>query len=105
MKSVSTYPLSNRSLSNNQAYWPLRSSSPLSASPQRSWQKGLSHRINNLLRMLLSQMSGGNGPFVWQTHNADGQAVWNAEDRVSGKSIHNVTESELRVWLETRYQF
>jgi len=55
--------------------------------------------------MLVSQMGGGDGPLVWQTHDAAGHAVWSAEDRVSGKSIQGVSEAELRIWLEARYQF
>ena len=95
MKSVSTYPLQN-----NQAYWPLRSSNA-----QKSTHESLSNRFARLFSLLCSQMSGEDGPAVWLTHDAAGQAVWSAEDRVSGRSIRNVSEAELRVWLEARYQF
>jgi len=99
MKSASTYPLQN-----NQAYWPLRSSRSRKPTANPT-QERLSKRISNLLRMLVSQMGGGDGPLVWQTHDAAGHAVWSAEDRVSGKSIQGVSEAELRIWLEARYQF
>ncbi len=95
MKSVSTY-----SLQNNQAYWPLRSNNA-----QESTQKRLSSRFNDLFRSLISQLSSEAGPAVWQTHDAAGRAVWSAEDRASGRSIRGVSEAELRVWLEARYQF
>ena len=99
MKSASTYPLQT-----NQAYWPLRSSR--SRKPAlNSTQKRVFNRISNLFRTLVSQLGGGDGPLVWQTHDAAGRAVWSAEDRVSGKSIRGVSEAELRVWLEARYQF
>lgn len=99
MKSASTYPLQT-----NQAYWPLRSSKSRKPTSNPT-QTGVSNRISNLFRTLVSQLGGSSGPLVWQTHGAAGQVVWNAEDRVSGKSIRGVSEAELRIWLESRYQF
>jgi hypothetical protein len=99
MKSASTYPLQT-----NQAYWPLRASK-FGKSASNSTQKRVSTQISNLLRMLVSQLVGGDGPLVWQTRDVAGRAVWSAEDRVSGKSIRGVSEAELRIWLEARYQF
>ncbi len=95
MKSASTYPLQN-----NQAYWPLRSNNA-----QKLTRKRLSNRLSDLFRSLISQLSSETGPAIWQTHEAGGRAVWSAEDRASGRSIRGVSEAELRVWLEARYQF
>ncbi|EDX87011.1 hypothetical protein S7335_4718 [Synechococcus sp. PCC 7335] len=50
-------------------------------------------------------MEGTAGPRVWVTRDAAGQTLWNAYDSASGRTIHQVSETELRVWLESRYQF
>ena len=83
----------------NQAYWPLRETA---ASSEKS---GLKAQLGNLLQTLFAQCAGSSDPHVWTAKDAEGQTVWNAQDVVSGKVIRNVSESEMRVWLEERYRF
>ncbi|PZO49269.1 MAG: hypothetical protein DCF15_17110 [Phormidesmis priestleyi] len=58
-----------------------------------------------MLRSLVAQLSASNDPHVWETQDADGQMVWNAHDRASGRTIRHASETELRIWLESRYAF
>ncbi|WP_050765758.1 hypothetical protein [Synechococcus sp. PCC 7335] len=85
----------------NQAYWPLRRTSYTS----NQGQSNLWRQLKNLFSTLLAQMEGTAGPRVWVTRDAAGQTLWNAYDSASGRTIHQVSETELRVWLESRYQF
>ena len=94
----------------NQAYWPLRHASQ--ASDQRAsqasdhkGQSNLKHWLKNLFKTLLYQMEGSAGPQVWSTRDEAGRTLWNAYDGVSGRTIHQASETEMRVWLESRYRF
>lgn len=40
---------------------------------------------------------------VWQTSDAWGKSWWSARDRLTGRSIHRVSEEALRSWIEQRY--
>ncbi|MEL6604172.1 MAG: hypothetical protein AAFP20_13205 [Cyanobacteria bacterium J06614_10] len=84
----------------NQAYWPKRLSNP-----DRDPQKSLATKLKNLSRTLLSQLSGSSDPQVWQSKTRDGQVVWNAQDSLTGRVIHDASETEIRIWLENRYRF
>ena len=101
MKSTFTY----NSLS-NQAYWPLRpSGSQGTASYRTIDQNSLRTRLSDLFSLLVSKLTASSDPFIWSTHDAAGQTVWNAKDETSGKVIRGASETEMRVWLEERYRF
>ncbi|MEL6161931.1 MAG: hypothetical protein AAGJ95_17285 [Cyanobacteria bacterium J06554_11] len=91
-------PTSGRTI--NQAYWPKRLSNP-----KRDPQASLATKLKNLSRTLLSQLSGSSDPQVWQRKTRDGRVLWNAQDRVTGRVIHDASETEIRSWLENRYRF
>lgn len=97
MKTIATYAFAN-TLANNQAYWPQRSSNS-----QNNSSKGLSARLCNLLQVLVAQLSGSSEPYVWEGKASNGQRVWNALDRSTGKIIRNASETEMRIWLERRF--
>ncbi|MFE4108193.1 hypothetical protein [Almyronema epifaneia] len=40
---------------------------------------------------------------IWQVRDRDGRIWWHGHDPVSGRSIHAVTEAEIRCWLEQRW--
>ncbi|MEM8505300.1 MAG: hypothetical protein AAF716_19370 [Cyanobacteria bacterium P01_D01_bin.1] len=90
-------------VTSNQAYWPFASSS-LQSSLSNTLYKAV-QQIGRLSANVLSLLSVSSDPHVWATCNAAGKTVWNAEDPISGKVILGVSETELRVWLEERYQF
>jgi len=39
---------------------------------------------------------------IWVTYGDQQQALWHATDRHTGKSIHHVSEDEMRRWVEQR---
>ena len=42
-------------------------------------------------------------PQVWQTTDANGNQWWSAHDPATGRSLYNVSEREMRAWIEQRY--
>ncbi|MEO1396432.1 MAG: hypothetical protein AAFV90_26360 [Cyanobacteria bacterium J06634_5] len=105
--------------SGNQAYWPLpqfslRQSSLQQSSLQQSSAHSatkpnltgqLSNLVSNLLSTLFVQMTSTSEPRVWESKDAAGHTLWNAYDSVSDTIIRNASETEMRIWLETRHQF
>ncbi|MGD1899876.1 MAG: hypothetical protein ACFB16_23375 [Phormidesmis sp.] len=95
----------------NQAYWPLprltRSASTKRPSANQlassSDSPDLLAQLSRALQPLVSVLVGSSEPRVWHHKNAAGQTLWSAHDGASGRAISNVSETELRVWLESRY--
>ncbi|MGD1863805.1 MAG: hypothetical protein ACFB0D_04545 [Phormidesmis sp.] len=91
--------------STNQAYWPM----PQVSSPQASLDQGsktsLRTRLSSLLRSLVAPLTVSAEPRVWTSKNTAGHTLWNAYDALSDRVIRNASETELRIWLETRHYF
>ncbi len=103
MSSNAIYPtgsvLTNQAYSpSNQAYSPLR----IGYAAEQ-----LSHRLAAALRPVVKSMvtalTDSSNLRVWASKDAAGQTVWNANDRITGRTIRDVSDSELRIWLEHRY--
>ncbi|NJL39822.1 MAG: hypothetical protein HC899_26035 [Leptolyngbyaceae cyanobacterium SM1_4_3] len=63
-------------------------------------------KLNSLWQTILAHLKVSSEPQVWQTRNAAGEMVWNAYNPTTGQSIEQVSEHEVRVWLEERhYQY
>jgi len=85
----------------NQAYWPLPQLSLQQSSSYQSIKPSLSKYLQHLLCALTSVTE----PRVWESQDAAGRRLWNAYDSASDKVIRNASETEVRAWLEARYQF
>jgi hypothetical protein len=42
-------------------------------------------------------------PHVWYTRDAEGNLWWHAHDSVTGRSLYDASEAEMRIWLEQRH--
>lgn len=42
-------------------------------------------------------------PQIWKTQDRSGQPSWSAYDPSTRKTVENLTEDEMRIWLEKRY--
>lgn len=42
-------------------------------------------------------------PRVWYTCDAKANLWWHAHDPVTGRSLYDASEAEMRVWIEQRY--
>ena len=82
------------------AYWPLHLNRT-----SKAGQRSLKTQLQNLAQTLVDQLGGFSEPHVWSTQDINGQTVWNAQDNASNRVIRNVSETELRIWLEARYTF
>lgn len=67
---------------------------------QTSAQTQRQGKFSNFWHETIARLMGSGEPQVWQSVNAAGQTAWNAYDASSEKAIYNVSEAELRSWLE-----
>jgi len=65
-------------------------------SAQGQWQ----NQLNNFWHVTRARLLGTDAPQVWQSVSADGQTTWNAYDTGSQQAVYDVSEVELRTWLE-----
>ena len=72
---------------------------PNASSVNVDWQAWKTQLLN-AWNTTLSYLAGSTEPRVWQTRDASGQLTWNAYDALRNQSIHRVSETELRSWLE-----
>lgn len=79
------------------AYWPVPLFGQRDPSPSASPLKA---SLNRLWHGLMASLDTSDEPRVWPGQPTTGQSTWNAYDPVTGKSVHLVSEAELRVWLE-----
>jgi hypothetical protein len=56
-----------------------------------------------VLQLVIPVFAGSNEPQLWTTKDRDGNISWHAYDPVSGHSISQNSEDEMRIWLEQRY--
>jgi hypothetical protein len=42
-------------------------------------------------------------PRVWYTCDGEGNLWWHAYDPITGRSLYDVSEAEIRVWIEQRH--
>ena len=67
-----------------------RSGTSLRARRQRIWQ-------------LVITTSRDSEPRVWYDRDCMGNTWWSALDPVTGRTINQVSESEMRAWIERRH--
>ena len=67
-----------------------RSGTSLRARIQRIWQ-------------FMTTTSRDSEPRVWCNYDSMGNICWSALDPVTGRTIKQVSESEIRVWIERRH--
>lgn len=63
---------------------------------QPSW----SARLSNFWHGWLASLDVSTEPRVWSTRNSQKEITWNAYDPMTGHGIYQVTDYDLRVWLE-----
>ncbi|PSB16807.1 hypothetical protein C7B61_06785 [filamentous cyanobacterium CCP1] len=72
-------------------------------SPQQHYL--LWQRLQHLGRRLLNSLKTEEVELrVWSTHDRTGKTWWSADSNRTGKSIHNVSEDQIRRWIEKQQQ-
>ena len=66
---------------------------------QLSWQR-LIAACDAFLQALVRPTE----PRIWHTRDGVGNVWWSAYDPATNRIIQNVSEEQIRVWLEQRYQ-
>ncbi len=59
-------------------------------------------KINQIFQQLIRGLITGDQPRVWRS-SQQGKNTWNAYDPVSRCQVEGLSESEMRGWLEQRY--
>jgi hypothetical protein len=70
-------------------------------SPQKS--RSFVSQLNDFWQRAIAFLEVSSEPRVWQTRNTVGETVWSAYAPSTGRSIEQVSASELRIWLEERH--
>lgn len=60
-------------------------------------------KIDNLLNTICAPIVAGKEPKLWLSFDRQGNVYWNAYDPQSNRYARNLSEAEMRVWLEERY--
>lgn len=61
------------------------------------------NRWNGFWHWAIARLALSSEPHVWQSQNGKDSSLWSAYDPKTGRSVHNLPASELRVWLEERH--
>jgi len=51
----------------------------------------------------VARITAGTEPKVWSSVNESGEVEWNVYDPFGGRSASGLTETQVRSWLEERY--
>ncbi|MEB3882578.1 hypothetical protein [Lyngbya sp. CCY1209] len=51
----------------------------------------------------VARMTAGTEPKIWSSVSASGKVEWNVYDPFDGRSASGLTETQVRSWLEERY--
>jgi len=77
-----------------------------SKAPQKKSVRSFRSEINDIWQATVAHWKATSEPHVWRTQDQSGQEAWNAYDPASHRTVRQVSEHDLRVWLEERhYQY
>lgn len=80
------------------------STSTLSA--QKPFVKSsLAASVSRALSNVAARMAGTTEPQIWQTHNSMGDILWNVYDPSTNQTSVFYSETEVRVWIDERYNY
>ena len=83
---------------NNQAYWPINFER-VSQSVQQNLNSG-----QQALYRLLSALTMTPSPIrIWKHVDSTGRETWSAYDREFDRTASQLSETEMRAWIEARY--
>jgi len=67
----------------------------------KSWGTGLSQ----VFQRVLGWFAPSHEPHIWSTTANDGQTCWHIYDPMYQQRLTMVSEEEVRIWLDERYNF
>lgn len=65
--------------------------------------KNIQLKIESFLNTICAPIVAGKEPKLWLSFDQQGNCYWNAYDPQSNRYARNLSEAEMRVWLEERY--
>lgn len=77
-----------------------------SKAPQKKNVRSFRSEVTEIWQAIVAHLEATSEPRVWQTQDQSGREEWNAYDPASHQTLRQVSEQDLRVWLEERhYQY
>ncbi|HEY9648363.1 MAG TPA: hypothetical protein V6C88_18440 [Chroococcidiopsis sp.] len=71
--------------------------------------QGKTSKVLNAAKQILSHffvaLAGSSEPRIMQKVDAEGNLFWTVYDPVDGRSAHLYSESEVRHWIDQRYNY
>ncbi len=74
----------------------------LEAEAERS-KPTLRTRLENIWQSLIERLTALPELRVWHTYDNEGNIWWSAHNPKTGRSICQISEEQMRVWIEQRY--
>ena len=59
--------------------------------------------LERAARAFVQRLVADAEPQVWYTCDAEGNLWWHAYDPITGRSLYDASEAEIRVWIEQRH--
>ena len=59
--------------------------------------------LERVAQSFIQRLMADAEPRVWYTCDAEGHLWWHAHDPVTGRSLYDASEAEIRAWLEQRH--
>ncbi|NJL20176.1 MAG: hypothetical protein HC895_04030 [Leptolyngbyaceae cyanobacterium SM1_3_5] len=66
-------------------------------------RKTLKQKIQDFWQAVVADLKGSTEPRLWESIDRNGQTAWNGYDPATGRSVHNLSESDVLTWLEQRH--
>lgn len=60
-------------------------------------------KLKSIWQTATAYLEASSEPRVWSSQDQAGRIAWSAYDPTTKQSIHQITEQEMRVWLEERH--
>ncbi|MGF1493204.1 MAG: hypothetical protein ACFBSC_12280 [Microcoleaceae cyanobacterium] len=71
-------------------------------SPASNQFDGLRSKVRQILEHCLTWLTAGDRLRVWPTSKVEGVQLWAAHDPLTGDSVADLCETDLRRWIENR---
>ncbi|NER82826.1 MAG: hypothetical protein F6K42_25380 [Leptolyngbya sp. SIO1D8] len=72
--------------------------------PQPQRRRWLKPQLTIIWKAFLKSLLKPEKLEIWCTRDSGGHFWWSGYDPITGRSINSVSEGQIRVWMEQRYQ-
>jgi hypothetical protein len=62
-------------------------------------------KFKSSCHQMIALITAGKEPKIWRSFDTEGKLYWNAFDPQSHRFVKDLSEAEMRIWIEQRYRF